>query len=182
MKTFWVRHGESTWNRAGLMQGQTFWPRLTSRGQEQAREVAEELSESGVRWILSSDLGRASQTADLIATRLRLAVSHTSLLRERCWGIFEGLPIERGTRVDAALAPCAALPGGESREDVAKRLRLLPDLLFGRESAVVVTHGDVLREAMWMWSTDPTETVLDNGCIVRITVPEPARPASPAWS
>lgn len=184
-EVIWVRHGESTWNRVGLMQGQTPWPRLTARGQEQAQRAADRVARLGARRILSSDLARALETARIIGARLGIAVSKTPLLRERCWGLYEGLPIAVGAHADSLLAPEDALPRGESREDVATRLRLLlPDLLHGGGRVIVVTHGDVLREAINLWAPCVAETQpLDNGCVLRATLPPTSDlTRQPRWS
>ncbi len=172
--TLWVRHGESTWNQAGLMQGQTHHPRLTDQGRAQARAAAEALWEAGAVAIASSDLVRASDTARIIATHLALPIWYTTLLRERCWGVYEGRPVDEGQRADSVTAAEQALPHGESREDVAARLRrLMPFLAASRGPLVIVTHGDVIQEAVGLWVRDRDARAPDNGCIVGILVDQP---------
>ena len=88
-----VRHGESTWNREGRLQGQTIHPALTDRGLGQAAAAAETLAgllegRSAVLW--SSDLVRAAQTAAVIGTRLGVPVRHDEALREQSLGRLEG--------------------------------------------------------------------------------------------
>ncbi|AQA06071.1 hypothetical protein BVC93_02595 [Mycobacterium sp. MS1601] len=171
--TFWVRHGESTWNRLGLMQGQTRWPALTADGVRQAHAAAETLMPHAPALVISSDLRRAAETADIIGGRLDVPVRYTPLLRERCWGIFEGRPVADGHRAEAALSADEALPHGEARNDVARRLRsLLERLTTDAGPLVAVTHGDVLREAISMWAPDlHHESALPkNGWVVRILV------------
>ena len=180
----WVRHGESTWNRVGLMQGQTPWPRLTRRGRKQAQEAAAKVARLGAQRILSSDLARAFETAHIIGAHLGLAVGKTPLLRERSWGLYEGRSIELGTLADSSLAADDALPRGESRDDVANRLRrLLPDLVDRTGPAIVVTHGDVLRQALRLWAPCSAETKpLGNGCVLTMTLPLTADPSCPSVS
>lgn len=74
---------------AQIMQGQTQGC-LTEHGREQAEEVAARLAKVKIDAIVSSDLRRAIQTAEIISTRHGLPVSVTPLLRERDWGSFTG--------------------------------------------------------------------------------------------
>ncbi|MDV3125335.1 histidine phosphatase family protein [Mycobacterium sp. 21AC1] len=168
--TLWVRHGESTWNRAGVMQGQTHWPALTSRGGRQARAVVDELLDYRPVRIVSSDLRRAAETAHIIGARLALPVEFTALLRERCWGVFEGRPAAEGRLAESALKADQPVPHGESRDDVVARLRrLAPALTTADGPTVVVTHGDVIRAALSMWQAHRADdTPPENGCIVPI--------------
>lgn len=171
LDTLWVRHGESTWNRAGVMQGQTYRPPLTSHGTRQASAAAEDLRRFGPARIVSSDLRRAAETARIIGVRLALPVEHTPLLRERCWGVFEGRPAAEGHQAEAVLSADQAVPQGESRADVAARLRRwLPSLSTPQVPIVVVTHGDVIREAIRLWAgARQNADHLENGCIIRIS-------------
>lgn len=84
-----IRHGETVDNVAQIMQGQTQGC-LTEHGREQAEEVAARLAKKKIDAIVSSDLRRAIQTAEIISTRHGLPVSVTPLLRERDWGSFTG--------------------------------------------------------------------------------------------
>jgi broad specificity phosphatase PhoE len=175
LDTLWVRHGESTWNRAGVMQGQISWPALTPQGVRQAHASAAELTEHAPRRLISSDLARATETARIIGTRLALPVEHSPLLRERCWGVFEGGPVEAGQDADAALARHEAVPHGESRDDVSARIRRWSCVIASaRGPVVVVTHGDVIREAITLWGAhQPTGYRPENGSIVQISVELP---------
>lgn len=170
--TVWVRHGESMWNRAGLMQGQTRWPSLTRRGVRQAYAAAEGVRRYAPSRLVSSDLVRASESARIIGARLGLSVAYTPLLRERSWGVFEGMPAVEGHRADLLIPPDQTVPQGESRDDVAERLcRFLPTLTSTEGPIVVLTHGDVLREAVRLWGSDgQDEDRHANGCIIRMSI------------
>lgn len=84
-----VRHGETEDNIRQIMQGQT-QGNLTEHGREQAHQVAERLASKPIDAIVSSDLQRAIQTAEIIAEPHRLPINQTTLLRERDWGGFTG--------------------------------------------------------------------------------------------
>ena len=86
-----VRHGQTDMNVAGLLQGQSN-SILTEKGREQAKTLAKELKSVKFDLIFSSDLLRARDTADIIATEHKLATQTSKLLRERSWGRLEGKP------------------------------------------------------------------------------------------
>jgi broad specificity phosphatase PhoE len=92
-----VRHGETVWNRAGRQQGHHDSP-LTDAGIKQARTngrvLRRAISETQVVRIETSPLGRARQTAAILAEVLGLdlgAVVVAPLLAEHALGGWEGL-------------------------------------------------------------------------------------------
>src|SRR5918996_6105843 len=85
-----IRHGETLWNQQRRMQGQNDSP-LTPNGLEQARKLARRLKDVAFTALYSSDLGRAHQTARCIADATGHDVIAERGLRERDFGIFEGL-------------------------------------------------------------------------------------------
>ena len=87
---FWyLRHGETDWNKQGLQQGSVDIP-LNETGLAQAREAAERLHGKGITTIIASPLSRARVTAEIVAERLGLPVTIDPDLREVGWGIHEG--------------------------------------------------------------------------------------------
>ncbi|MGJ6979707.1 histidine phosphatase family protein [Aestuariimicrobium soli] len=150
-----LRHGQSTWNAQGLMQGQTPHPPLTELGREQAVAAAVELAGLLTRasTLVSSDQVRARQTADILAGGLRELVGdvHTDLrLRDQFVGDWQGTPV---ADLPTLLAPRGLHVselrhgGGESTADVFGRAtRFLADWRHrGAGDLVVVTHGVVVR-------------------------------------
>ncbi|MED6160359.1 hypothetical protein PIB30_117998 [Stylosanthes scabra] len=87
-----VRHGETAWNADGRIQGHLD-VELNEAGRQQAAAVAERLSrEPKISVIYSSDLQRAYETAQIIASRCGgLEVVKDSDLRERHLGDLQGL-------------------------------------------------------------------------------------------
>ena len=149
-----VRHGETTWNAMGWVQGQIDGARLTRKGRLQARQVADRLAEEPIRAVYSSDLYRARRMATVTARRLGCEVHTDHRLRERCFGIAEGVPstsisvavtgIRDGQVVDEHARP----PGGESLYDVHQRCSAFLHQLLGQHEdgdAVVVAHGGSIR-------------------------------------
>lgn len=156
LTTIFVRHGESLWNRWGLVQGQSSAPGLTARGREQSRKVAVGLLGKGARLVVASDLSRAAETALIIAEHLELPLLSDPRLRERQMGVAEGNPVGAEASltlgiIDEAVADADRAPeGGETLRQFAWRVsEVLGDLCRPprRGVVVVVTHGGVLRMA-----------------------------------
>lgn len=141
-----VRHGESTWNADGRWQGQAD-PDLSARGIRQAREAARRVD--GVAAVWTSDLGRARQTAGLLAGPHGLPVRVESRLRERDAGEWQGhTRDEIEARWPGYLTTGRRPPGYEDDASVlARALAALADVaaVHAGESVLVVTHGGVVR-------------------------------------
>jgi 2,3-bisphosphoglycerate-dependent phosphoglycerate mutase len=153
-----VRHGESTWNIAGLAQGHNDLAELTERGLTQASDAAWHVHDQPIRAIYASDLRRALQTAAAFSVVLGLPVFADARLRERSLGVLEGLPrAENGPSVtgldaDRVVDPDARPAGGESVRDLYRRaagfLNELAVTIDDDEAAgdvVVVAHGGTVR-------------------------------------
>jgi probable phosphoglycerate mutase len=154
-----VRHGQSEWNAQGRWQGQAD-PPLTDLGRQQARAAARAIG--GVDAVISSDLQRARETADVIADAIGVGpVIEDMGLRERDAGEWSGLtrdeikerypgylPEDRHN----AFAPARTgsqrrPPGWESDEALLDRVLEAihrVQLVVGDGDGLVVTHGGVI--------------------------------------
>lgn len=149
-----VRHGETAWNAEKRIQGQTDIA-LDQTGLAQAAAAARWLSRQPVAALYSSDLLRAKQTAACIADVLNLPLSLLPAVRERRYGVFEGMTYDEAqARYPAdyhafeVRDPDYAFPGGgESLKQLHARVtgqlqRLAAD--HAGQLVVLVTHGGVL--------------------------------------
>ena len=182
-----VRHGETAWNAERRLQGHLDIA-LNGEGERQAAAVARALAKVRIDAVISSDLQRASQTAQAIATAHQLPVQVEKALRERCYGGFEGLlyaeieqrfPREfakwQARDVDAVLPAGANL--GESFREFYDRATAA---IFARaarcpgQTIVLVAHGGVLecayRCALGMSLETPRTFSIPNASINRFTV------------
>jgi 2,3-bisphosphoglycerate-dependent phosphoglycerate mutase len=152
-----VRHGESTWNVAGLAQGHNDQAELTDRGLTQASDAASQFRGRPIRAIYASDLRRARQTAAAFAAVLGLPVLADARLRERSLGVLEGV---RSATIAASVTgldagrvadPDARPTGGESVRDLYGRAaEFIDDLAATVDDdvageVVVVAHGGTVR-------------------------------------
>ncbi|HAN75989.1 MAG TPA: histidine phosphatase family protein [Planktothrix sp. UBA8407] len=153
MKMVIVRHGEAEWNLQDRAMGQLDSP-LTAKGIRQAYALGDRLGRLSFTTLYSSDLGRAAQTANIIASICDKKVIFDSELREWNLGIFQGLTIPEmhekfpQERQDFERNDFEYLiPEGESLRQLKQRSF---DVLTAiaqqhlEETVVVVTHGGIL--------------------------------------
>ena len=176
-----VRHGETVWNAEMRMQGQLDTA-LSARGRWQAGRAAGSLAGEGIEAIFASDLERAFDTAQALATRLALPITTDVGLRERSFGVFQGYTyadIDLRWPVEAARwrhhDPDFAPEGGETlREFSARALAACGRIAAGQagRSIAIVTHGGVLdclyRAAAGVGLDAPRSWELGNAAINRL--------------
>lgn len=152
-----VRHGETEYNRKGIVQGGGVDSVLNATGRSQAEALAQRLQSVGIDSLYASTMRRAKQTARILAGPHR-TLSRTYLrdLSEMDWGVFEGAPPseERDASMQALKETwrngdyARPVEGGESIRDVQARARRAVRHILAREAgrtALVVTHGRYLR-------------------------------------
>jgi probable phosphoglycerate mutase len=148
-----IRHGETLWNRERRMQGQTDTV-LSDIGRAQAAALGERFAGTALTALYSSDLVRAWDTAHAIAQRTGHDIIAEPKLRERRFGIFEGLTYtEMSERHPAEWQRFQSrdadyvIPGGECARGFHVRcLACLTEIAERHEGGevAVVTHGLVL--------------------------------------
>lgn len=144
-----IRHGQTDWNAAGRWQGQAD-PPLNALGRAQAENAARELADRRIAALISSDLRRARETADIIGGQLGLAVTIEPRLREINLGDWQGLytdeierrwPREKQQWHDAPLS--ARPPNGETIEELAARVSAAADDIarqYANRTVGIVAH------------------------------------------
>jgi probable phosphoglycerate mutase len=165
-----VRHGETDWNVEKRLQGQLDVP-LNAVGRAQARAVARSLAAECFSAVYSSDLSRAMDTASEIAQALGLTVQPTPSLRERHFGVYQGLTQDEAQRSDPegyaryrGRDPDHVVPGGESLKQLALRITASLTALalsHSGETILLVSHGGVLDIAHRLAAAQPLETQRD---------------------
>jgi probable phosphoglycerate mutase len=157
-RAIFVRHGESVSNAHPEMAALPTeeGDRLTERGRSQAMAASEPLAAMRPTALLSSSMGRARETADLLAEVIRLPVQEVPYITElresrnygtmsadeqkqRRWSVWMG---EHGDDPDFSWQ------GGETFDQVRGRVRRLKDELERDHAGgqpLIVTHGLFLR-------------------------------------
>lgn len=147
-----LRHGETDWNFQRRMQGHRD-VELNERGRRQALDAAPSVAALQPDAVVSSDLARARDTAEVVARLAGLPMTTDPRLRETSMGLWEGLTREdviagwpgdwdrwRTTSTDASP------PGGETRLQVAARAHeVVRELDSGAvQRALLVSHGGLI--------------------------------------
>lgn len=150
-----ARHGETAANAEGRVQGTLDMP-LNERGEEQARALAEEVADLGLRALYSSQLDRARATARIVGERVGVEPAIDPRFAESNRGSWEGRLLreieaeepeawEAWRRSD----PHFRFPGGESLAEHVERVgAALDDVERGELPALVVSHGGSVRAAL----------------------------------
>ncbi|MBI4224949.1 MAG: histidine phosphatase family protein [Candidatus Sungbacteria bacterium] len=150
MKIYFVRHGETQYNKDGLITGHDDAP-LTEEGIRQVKNVIFSIP-SDCTAIYSSDLVRCRQTTAIFNEKLLLPVTYDVRLRERDFGSLTGKKI-------ADLDPIAIEKdkkqqydyrayGGESVENVKERiLSCIADIRRKKKDGkiLVITSAGIIR-------------------------------------
>ncbi len=139
------RHGQTDWNIDLRLQGTADIP-MNQFGIEQVQKAASEIARQEWDLIISSPLGRAKQSAGIIAAQLGVAeVTETPLLLERAFGIGEGMLYDEWS---AKFAHLDEIPGAESAQQVTLRAQQLLEHVqneFAGKRILAVSHGALIR-------------------------------------
>lgn len=157
MKIYFLRHGETDWNKERRLQGQADIP-LNEYGIALARETAIALKETPFDKIFSSPLQRAYDTAVILSSGRNLEIITDQRLKELNFGEGEGIslsyinshpqsPLYNFIHNPASYVPPA---GGETIDQLFDRCKeFLNEVIFPLEHTyehiLVVCHGAIIR-------------------------------------
>lgn len=184
-----IRHGETPWNVARRVQG---WHdvALNDNGRAQATALGQHLGrlqqdkEHALDALYSSDLTRARETAVLLDAALGLGFALIEGVRERRYGVLEGLPFDHlhehnpeAAKVWASRDPDGVIEGAETLREFQHRVVSAINELadnHANQRIAVVTHGGAMdiiwRQASGISLQDPQRARLLNASINRIEV------------
>lgn len=157
VKIYFIRHGETEWNKAKRLQGQSDIP-LNDYGRRLAYETREGMKGIDFQAVFTSPLVRAKETAQILMDGRDIPIWEDERIKEISFGIDEGASIPElkehpETRLYHFLCnPEGYIPpeGGESLPQLAGRCgrfveeKLLP-MEKSCENVLVVAHGALIR-------------------------------------
>jgi broad specificity phosphatase PhoE len=161
---FIVRHGETDYNRKGIIQGSGIDSDLNELGRRQAAAFYNHYKNEGFELVITSNLVRTHQTA---APFIEAGIPHIIVpeIREISWGIYEGQPYspEVGKEYKKLISAWAgkdltlAMKGGESAEQLSQRLLVFMHQLksLSEKKILVVSHGRTIRCMMCLFNQLP---------------------------
>jgi probable phosphoglycerate mutase len=149
-----ARHGETDWNKKGVLQGWLDVP-INALGRQQAHAMAQPLADAGFSAIWSSPLVRARETAEIVAAALGLPPpSCHEGLKEKHFGAVQGIPKQELAELNPVLLeqilrrnPAAEFAGGETMDEFADRVLGAFDTIGQHhpgQRVLVITHGWVM--------------------------------------
>lgn len=145
-----VRHGQTEENNNRILQGHMPGT-LTEEGKKQIQKTAELLATAKVAFkcIVSSDLKRALDSAQIIADWLQLPIVPNKILRERDWGKYTGMS-QKEAAEKYKINGKWMFPGNsvETEDGIFQRaLNAIDELRkeYANDTILLVTHGQFAR-------------------------------------
>jgi broad specificity phosphatase PhoE len=181
IKIYIARHGETTWNVEGRIQGRSD-PDLSPKGVAQSLALLEQLKDRPISAIYTSTLQRSILTAQPIAKFLSLPIQKQPELDEIAFGILEGKQIlDSDGEVKSEWERFKEnrftyhIPGGENYTDVINRIRPFVEKILQNhkgEEILIVGHRVVNQMLIGVLMDYPPEEMLkiqqSNGCFYLI--------------
>ena len=169
MEVYFLRHGETAWNRERRIQGSTAWTDLTEEGVRLAEATRDGMLARGLKFdrLFASPYLRAMHTAKILGAGLGLEPVPDDRLREISFGPYEGTRYGEGLFADDNIRACFEDPpryvargGAESFEEVSERVRdfirqELAPLAATCRRVLAVAHGGILRTVLGLATGRP---------------------------
>ena len=150
---YFLRHGETHWNRNKLTQGQTD-SQLNDLGRAQAAEAALALKDEPIERIVASPLSRALDTAKTVAAALGIDITTDPGLMECHLGEHQGAP--HGPWLQAYFRGEYDPPGGELFDDFCARTwAAMQRAVALGPNTLIVAHGGLWISARRYVAVDP---------------------------
>ncbi len=171
---YFLRHGETDWNRTGRTQGQLDAP-LNDLGWTQAERAAELLSDEPIERIIASPLSRARNTAEVVASRHGLDVAVDDALMECHLGDHQGE--DHGPWLKEYWSGQYDPPNGETLGQFSARVwQAMQRAVSGGPNTLIVAHGGLWIAAHAYVTVEPFMPRMPNALPIHVT------PSADRWS
>lgn len=180
VKNFYIfRHGQSSYNVEGRIQGHTNNSVLTNQGIDEAYTAGSLLSDKKVEVVISSPLRRAKQTGSIVSKVLRAPIQYDDRFTEVNVGIVEGLKYSKIKETYADLYKQWRSPDpkyldahfekGESKRDVQKRFfNALNDYAKNKNYSNIAVSGHGLTFSQALMALNIDQPDIPNGAIIHL--------------
>lgn len=156
MRLLVIRHGQTSGNKEGRLQGQRNNEPLTPEGVKEVEALIPLLADTPVHALYSSPLTRARETAEIFARVFSMPMVERKELMERDFGTLSGKTWDEIAALghislkerDKALCYDYRPFDGENAEGVKTRIILLVNELLEKQrehTVLCVTHGGIVR-------------------------------------
>jgi len=178
-KFYYLRHGES---QANIGKYISCYPEknpahLTEKGKKEIQKIAQVLKKAKIDLIISSDLTRTKETAEIIAKALKIKIIYDTRLRETNVGIYNGKSVEEYQKLFENLDQryIKAAEGGETLTEARRRIIDALKEASGKylhQNILIVSHEETLsivlnkhRPQLGEWGSIPYKAwpLNDNG-------------------
>lgn len=183
MKIYFIRHGETIWNKEKKIQGQSDIP-LNEYGKELAHITSEAMKDIPFDIVYSSPLVRAKETSEILIKNRNLEIKENPLLVEMSFGEGEGeslpeiyahpeMKLHKFIHNPGEYIPPA---GGETFEELYERCKtFIEEIIIPAEKKyncmLLVGHGALIRGMIHYINNRPTQDfwiVTHKNCSVTI--------------
>ena len=168
MKLYVVRHGETTQNQKGLVQGDTESD-LSEKGIQDAKDLSELVLSLNIDYVISSPLRRAKDTAKYITDNKYELIIDDRLI-ERDYGLSEGKPVDEELTIkywDFNLN--TDINDVEKVRDLLARVsEFIEDIRinYNDKNVLIVAHSAILRAIHYCINGIP-----EDGDLLKIEIP-----------
>lgn len=162
-----IRHGQTDWNKAHLIQGRLDQP-LNDTGRMQLEQTAKRLSTYPIQWdiLLSSPLSRAYESAQIIQRTLQIdsPIIKREQLIEREFGSAEGLEINPAVYQKILVDEYAGMEDTPTIQARAKKEILEIASFYEGKHILIVTHSHFIKALFTALDSKLTfQSILENG-------------------
>lgn len=153
MRIYLIRHGETDWNKKGLVQGRINNP-LNKNGENQAFELSNKFKGLKINGLITSSLGRAKETINIIKNNnnWELKLIEDDNFIERDFGELEGKSVEEYRLV----SDFTTIKGCERNETLERRVKSGIEKIINsyeqNDLILVASHSHVLKACLHLFS------------------------------